>query len=354
MSPWSRVRIPWFLSVVLALALLQSCARPEAPARRTFEFSGPTMGAAFSVQVVTGPEGLDAAGEVDRLIRRELEHLNALMSTWDPDSELSRFNAFSETSPFPVSPETFEAFQWAKALEAETGGAFDVTVAPLIDAWGFGPDGQRDRFPTDEEIARLRQQIGMRHLELDAEASTVRKTSPDLRCEFSAFVPGYAADRLWALLVDRGFSDFLIDVGGELRTRGVNDEGRPWQIAIERPQSVGRAIGRLLAITDLAIATSGDYRNYYEVDGQRVVHILDPRDGRPIRHRLASVTVIDELAVRADGLSTALMVLGPEEGLRLARQLDLPALFIVRTDEGFMELTSPRFDALFSGTSGGP
>jgi len=176
----------------------------------------------------------------------------------------------------------------------------------------------------------------------------VRKTRPDVRCDLSAVAPGYAADRLWAELADRGFTDFLVDVGGELRTRGRNDAGEPWKIAIERPQTQGDAGQRLVRISNLAIATSGDYRRYREVDGKRFAHILDPRTGRPLAHRLASVTVIDELAVRADGLATALMVLGSDEGMALAGKLGLAALFIERTNDGFAERATPRFDEITS------
>ena len=162
----------------------------------------------------------------------------------------------------------------------------------------------------------------------------MRKTRPDVRCDLSSVVPGYAADRLWTELADRGFTDFLVDVGGEVRTRGRNETGAPWQVAIERPEPQGDAIQRLVAISDLAITTAGDYRKYREVDGQRVAHILDPRTGRPLTHRLASVTVIDALAVRADAFDTALMVLGMDEGMALATKLNLAALFIERTGDG--------------------
>lgn len=336
------------LAAALAVATAAACTggRPE---RRTFEFRGPTMGTTYSVKVVTGPEGLGrrARNEIAAVIRVELERINALMSTWDAESELSRFNRSPGLEPFAVSAETFEVFRWAVDLGALTGGALDVTVAPLVDAWGFGPGGRRDRPPGADEIARLLEAVGSRHLELDAAALTVRKARPDVRCDLSALAAGYAADRLWTRLTERDVTGFLIDMGGELRAHGRNDAGEPWQIAIERPQSRGRPIERTVPIRDLAIATSGDYRNYYEVDGERIAHLLDPRTGRPIRHRLASVTVIDALAVRADALSTALMVLGPDDGLALAARLDLAALFIVRTDAGgFTERATPRFDAL--------
>lgn len=336
------------LGAASCLVMVAACAGTPAPARRTVEFSGPTMGATFMVKVVTGPDGLRDEREIGRLIVEDLDRINTLMSTWDPDSELSRFNRWQSLEPFAVSAETFEVFEWARTMEAVTGGALDVTVAPLLDAWGFGPGGRRDRAPSDEEIARLLEGTGLRHVELDAGARTVRKTRPDITCEFSSLAPGYAADRLAAILMERGVTDFLVDLGGEFRVRGHNDAGTPWQIAVERPQEQGRVVERLIPMSEGAIATSGDYRNYHEVEGVRVSHILDPRTGRPVRHRLASVTVIDELAVRADAMSTALMVLGPEEGFALAESMDLAALFIVRAAEGdgFESKGTPRFEAL--------
>lgn len=323
------------------------------PARHTFEFSGPTMGATFAVKVVTSPDRLDSDGrrELERAILAELESIDRLMSTWDPDSELSRFNRSASLEPFAVSVATFEVFRWALELAALTGGALDVTIAPLVDAWGFGPGGPRSRRPSDAEIAGLREATGAGRLELDPAARTVRKTRPDVQCDVSSLAPGYAADRLWAELARRGFTDFLVDIGGELRTRGRNQEGEPWRIAIDRPQAHGQATQRIVPVSNLAIATSGDYRNYREVDGQRVAHILDPRTGRPLAHRLASVTVIDDLAVRADGLATGLMVLGGDEGIALAEQLNLAALFIVRTDTGFAERATSRFEEV---TATGP
>jgi thiamine biosynthesis lipoprotein len=169
-----------------------------------------------------------------------------------------------------------------------------------------------------------------------------------VQCDLSSVVPGYAADRLSRELTDRGFPDFLVDVGGEVLARGRNQAGAPWQVAIERPALRGDAIQRLVPLSDLAITTAGDYRKYREVDGQRVTHILDPRTGRPLTHRLASVTVIDALAVRADAFDTALMVLGTEDGLALARRLNLAALFIERSGDGFSERATPRFEEIAS------
>ncbi len=306
------------------------------------------MGGTFSVKVVTPKDELETPGlhDVDRTLRSTLDRIEGLMSTWDRDSELSRFNRSTSLEPFALSSETFEVFKWSIDVGILTGGALDVTIGPLVDAWGFGPGGPRTAPPSNEEIARLRQATGAGQLELNPKALTVRKTRPAVQCDLSSIVPGYAADRLWTDLADWGFTDFLIDVGGEVRTRGRNETDAPWQVAIERPQLQGDAIQRIVPISNLAITTAGDYRKYREVDGQRVAHILDPRTGRPLTHRLASVTVIDPLAVRADAFDTALMVLGTDEGMALATKLNLAALFIERTADGFSERATPRFEAI--------
>jgi FAD:protein FMN transferase len=335
------------LPVLLPLPVPQAQEQPPSE-RHVSEFRGFTMGGTFSVKIVTAKDELETPGlhDVDRALRSSLDRIEGLMSTWDPDSELSRFNRSTSLEPFTVAPETFEVFKWSVDVGSVTGGALDVTIAPLVDAWGFGPSGPRKTLPTNDEIDRLREAVGPGRLELDPKALTVRKTRPDVQCDLSSIVPGYATDLLWAELADRGFTDFLVDVGGELRTRGRNEQGEPWQIGIDRPQPGGHGVQRVVALSNLAITTAGDYRKYREVDGQRVTHILDPRTGRPVAHRLASVTIIDELAVRADAFDTALMVLGSEEGLALAKRLNLAALFIERTDEGFVERATPRFEAL--------
>lgn len=341
----------WFALSVLPILFPHSDSRAqEQPARERHlsEFRGLTMGGTFSVKIVTPKDELETPGlhDVDRALRSSLDRIEGLMSTWDRDSELSRFNRSTSLQPFPVSPETFEVFKWSIDVGTLTGGALDVTIGPLVDAWGFGPAGPRNALPSNEEIARLREATGLDRIELNPAALTVRKTRPEVRCDLSSIVPGYAADRLAAVLADRRFTDFLIDVGGEVRTRGRNEAGAPWQVGVERPVLHGDAIQRLVPISDLAITTAGDYRKYREVGGQRVAHILDPRTGRPLTHRLASVTVIDPLAVRADAFDTALMVLGMDEGFALATRLNLAALFIERTGEGFSERATPRFEAI--------
>ena len=333
---------------VLAPHPVSQAQEQPASERHVSEFRGFTMGGTFSVKIVTAKDELEtpALHDVDRALRSTLDRIEGLMSTWDRDSELSRFNRSTSLEPFLVAPETFEVFKWSLEVGRVTSGALDVTVAPLVDAWGFGPSGPRKNLPTNEEIDRLREAVGPGRIVLNPKTATVRKTRADVQCDLSSIVPGYAADRLSRELTDRGFTDFLVDVGGEVLARGRNEAGAPWQVAIERPQLHGDAIQRLVPISNLAITTAGDYRKYREVDGQRVTHIIDPRTGRPIAHRLASVTVIDELAVRADAFDTALMVLGTDEGMALATKLNLAALFIERTTDGFSERATPRFEEI--------
>ena len=354
-APGLRSRAIALAAACLLPLLAAGCTRSEAPSR-TIVLSGPAMGTTWTVSIV-GPEGgmpSERSRAIDAGIRDELVRINQLMSTWDPESELSRFNRSASTEPFPVAPETFDVFEWSRRLYEETGGALDPTIAPLIDAWGFGVD--RDvTTPDDETVARLKATTGMTLVELDPGRAWVRKLRPEVRVDFSAIAPGYAADRIAARLEEQGLTDFLIDVSGELVARGHNESGQPWQVGVERPQRQGRRATRVVPLTDMAIATSGDYRNFREVDGQRFTHVLDPRTGRPVNHALASVTVVDELGVRADALSTALMAMGPDEAMAFATARDLPALFLIRLPDGsFEERMSPAFErSLASGTSSG-
>ena len=259
------------------------------------------------------------------------------MSAWRPESELSRFNRADTTDPFPVSPATATVFQYALDASALTGGAFDVTVGPLVDAWGFGPPGHPPVAPADAELARLRERVGWQQLAVDTETSTIRKLSPDASADLSALAKGYAVDQVAELLEREGVANHLVEVGGEVRAGGRNARGEAWRVGIERPSAGPPTVYRTVALSGQALATSGDYRNTYLLDGQRVSHNIDPRTGRPVTHGLASVSVIDPLCVRADALATGLMVLGPDDGYALAAEHDWPALFIVHRPDGALE-----------------
>ena len=305
------------------------------------------MGTTFTVKVVSVQMGASRLNTVQNSVELTLADVDGKMSTYDPSSELSRFNRTTATDPFPMSADTIAVFRQALEMSAVTDGAFDITVAPLVDAWGFGPSVSPPVPPTGDEIARLRARVGYTKLEVNEVAATVRKTDPALACDLSAIAKGYAVDRVADLLAAEGFERFLIEVGGEVRAAGTNERGEPWRIGIERPAPGAAALQRVVRLRNLALATSGDYRNFYELDGRRVSHTVDPRTGRPVTHRLASVSVLDPLCVWADGLATALEVLGPEAGYRVAMEQGWAALFVTREKDGtFSERMTPAFREL--------
>ena len=317
------------------------------PGRLELALDGRTMGTTYSVKIVAAATG-ESQTEIRSLVQAELDDVNRKMSTYLPESEVSRFNAHPETTAFAVSAETAEVVKLALAISESTEGALDVTVAPLVKAWGFGRAGETS-VPSDEELSRLRAVTGWEKLELDESASALAKTEPELTCDLSSVAKGYAVDRVSEALAAAGYEDHMVEVGGEVRTSGHNRSGGGWRIGVEKPFAGDRAVHRILELVNLAMATSGDYRNYREQRGERLSHIIDPRTGRPIHHRLASATVVDERCARADGYATALMVLGEEDGYRVAVQENLAALLLVRSaDGGFIEKATPRFEEMFS------
>ena len=298
-----------------------------------WSYSGQTMGTSYTAKLrvlcAHIRDGL-VCRTIEGKIAATLESVNARMSTYSPDSELSRFNAAPAGVPFSVSPETVEVFVLAREVSEPTGGAFDVTVGPLVNAWGFGPEERHEKTPDEATLAALRERVGYTMVHVDAAADTLTKDRADIYCDLSAIAKGYAVDLVAQALDQAGGTDYMVEVGGEVRTKGLNMEGKPWRIAIEKPSPGGRAIQLVVPLSGLAMATSGDYRNYYEVEGQRFSHTIDPRTGRPIEHNLASVTVLHDRCALADAYATALMVLGADEGLAMAERLGLKALLIVR------------------------
>jgi len=335
----------------LAVALLAGMStgvRPQAAApRAAVVFSGPTMGTRYTVRVVMAP-GDDAANErVRAAIDGELSRADRLFSGWNPASEISRLNAHASTEPFPVSAETVAALDLARRASELTGGAFDVTVAPLVDAWGFGPKKRPPEVPGPEALTALRARVGYRQLQLDATRRTVTKGRPDLACDVSALAGGWAADRIAAAVVALGHPDVLVDVGGEVTARGRRPDGERWRVAVEWPDRA-RERGLVIELKDAAVATAGVYRNAWtDAQGRRRSHILDPRTGEPVAHGLASATVVDRDGAWADALATALVVLGPDEGRALATRERLAARLVLRQEGGtFAEWSTPSFEAL--------
>ena len=299
------------------------------------------MGTTYEVTVAGFPADRQ---DLEQDIADRLSSIDAAMSTYDPESEISRFNRSTSTDWVPVSRDTFNVFRHAQEISDVSGGAFDVTVGPLVEAWGFGAGGPVDVIPSDDDVDRLLQSVGYRQIELDETIPAIRKAHPTVATDLSAIAKGYAVDRVADLLNREGYDSYLIEVGGEVRARGHHPDGRPWRVGIEHP---GRGLGateRVVALTDAALATSGDYWNYFEQDGVRFSHTIDPRTGRPVAHALASVSVIDTLCVRADAVATALEVLGPDDGYDLAVEQNWAVLLLIRQRDGrYRERMSPAF-----------
>lgn len=267
------------------------------------------------------------------------------MSTWDPASEVSRFNAHASLEPFPLSPETIAVLALARDVSSASGGAFDVTVRPLVAAWGFGAAARLPgNGPTEEELRAIDARVGYQRLELDVAALTARKLEPALEIDLSAIAKGFGVDQAAEALEALGHADYLVEVGGEVRAHGQRPQGGSWKLGIERPTSDGREIHGIVSLDGLAMATSGDYRSFHEQGGTRVTHIIDPRTGRPASHGVASVSVVHERAAVADAWATALTVLGDEEGRALAAAAGIAAYWILHEgDEGFRQRATPNF-----------
>lgn len=317
--------------VVLAL-LVSGCSQRSAEQ----VFSGATMGTHYNVKVIG-----DVAEGLGERIQAELDAVDRAMTTYDPDSELNRLNATPVGESMPLSPPLAEVLDQAWSVYRLTDGAFDPTVGPLVDLWGFGPEYQGDRVPSEDEIGRLLGRVGYGRLRLSTKGAT---RNADIRLDLSAIAKGYGVDRVAQLLDSEDVGNYLVEVGGEMRLSGVNAEGGPWRVAIETPDPLGRSVHRVMSVTNAAVATSGNYRNFFEINGRRYSHTLDPRTGYPVDHQLASVTVVDDNAARADALATAFAVMGPDAALTLATRADIAVFLLVKDNDGLKEQFSPAFE----------
>ncbi|MBN24840.1 MAG: FAD:protein FMN transferase ApbE [Alteromonadaceae bacterium] len=316
--------------------LLTSCTQAPSESHLT----GHTMGTTYNVKFVNSGDVNEQQLHDD--IDAALVKVNALMSTYDPQSELSRFNQWHSDAPFALSPETLKVMREAKRLGKLSYGVLDVTVGPLVNLWGFGPDAKPDKRPSKQTIAEVQARTGLDKLILLDDSA--KKSENDLYVDLSTIAKGYGVDVVAELLDAQGLHDYLVEVGGEMRVSGHKASGIEWRIAIEKPVSTERAVQEVISIGTNAIATSGDYRNYFEEEGVRYSHLIDPRTGAPVTHNLVAVTVVHPSSMTADGLATALIILGKDEALNVALQNDLAVLMITRENGEFKEYTTPKFE----------
>ena len=308
--------------------------------------NGKTMGTSYSVKLVyrgTKPDVSIIKLQLDELLR----DFNQSLSTYIPDSEISKFNKSKVTEWFKVDSDFISTINIARDIHDKTN-VFDPTIGPIINLWGFGEDGIWNNPPKKEKLESLRNEVGFDKLILDKKISSIRKTNPKIKINLSAIAKGYGVDVVYRYLENIGSQNFMVEIGGEIRTKGQKMNNKPWKVGIESPDIAGSSLQKIIKLNDMGMATSGNYRNYFEKDGVRYSHIIDPQTLSPVTHKLASVTVTAENCVLADGWATALLVLGPSEGLKVADKFGISAFFIVSNDQGYANFSSAKFKNNFS------
>jgi len=330
-------------SVLLLLVfLLSACQQaPEKP-QYPLHYSDAIFGTSFVIKASELPDSVTSS-ELKLQIKQLLDNLNQQMSTYIDDSELSKINQNQAGEWLAVSNDLYRVLKQANSISELSNGAFDITVGPIVNLWGFGPKGLSFVAPEEETIKQQLLKTGFKNLLFDDENNKINKQIPELYLDLSAIAKGYAVDKVGLLLDSKGIAGYMIEIGGELRLKGLNINRKPWRIAVEKPTADQRMIQKVLPLTDISLATSGDYRNFFEVEGVRFSHTIDPRTGKPITHKLASITILSDTTMKADALATALMVLGAEQGYELAEKENIAALFIIKTKEGFIEKATTSF-----------
>ena len=304
---------------------------------------GKTMGTVWRVSAAGVDPQRKAA--LQQLIQQQLDRDDGELSTWKSDSVLSRFNQYQGSDPQPVSADMADIVTEALRIGHKTLGAMDITVGPLVNLWGFGPTKQPAHTPSEAEIAAAKALTGLQHLRViqGVDGQWLQKDLPGLYVDLSTMGEGYATDHLARLMEQQGITNYLVSVGGAVLSRGVNANQQPWRVAIQKPTDRENAVEARVDLQGHGISTSGSYRNYYELDGKRISHVIDPTTGRPIEHKLVSATVIATTALEADGWDTGLMVLGSKRAKALALKEHLAVYLISKQGDGFTHWMSPQF-----------
>lgn len=331
--------IGWLSFVIALLGFLVSACSDDPTLVR---LSGSTMGTTWHVSYLPQDDSVTSQ-TIEREIKAILTAVNESMSTYKSDSEISWVNESPAGEWTVVSEDFYRVLTAALSIGELSEGAYDITIAPLVNRWGFGPVFTQSELPTNDEVKRLLAHVGQEKIELDANASALMK-SAELSLDFSSLAKGYAVDRVANWLASQNIENFLVEVGGEMKLAGHSQRGDLWRIAIEQPQNGDRSVAKALSLTDVAVATSGDYRNYFELDGRRYSHSIDPRTGRPVEHDLVSVTVIHDSAMLADGWATALTVLGANRALEVAQEQGLAVYFIQRNEDDYQSVYTKAFE----------
>lgn len=334
-------RVTIALSLLVWALFISGCdSKPEFQ-----KMGGRTMGTSWSLTYLP-PRPDHNASTLRAAIEAELVDINQSMSTYIADSEINRVSSAPPEEPIEVSEGFAYVLDQALKLSQVSGGAYDVTVEPLILLWGFGPEFKKDNLPSDSEVDAARAQVGYQALDFDLATRTLIKKSPR-SLDFSSIAKGYGVDRLATLLTSRGIDNYMVEIGGELKVSGVNPQGQLWRIAVRSPQADAPEVATTIVLDEMGVATSGDYFNFFRVGGQNYSHLIDPTTGWPIAHDVVSVTVVDPSVTRADGLATSLLVLGKDRALALAEENRWAVLLLAKSERGIESFPSTEFARLY-------
>ncbi|RKY96744.1 MAG: FAD:protein FMN transferase, partial [Ignavibacteriae bacterium] len=333
--------ISFFTMLLIIIFTTTGCTK-KTPSADLKNISGKTMGTTFSIKIVDGKNLSTDYKSLESEINELLKEINRQMSTYIEESEISQFNNFDSTGWFNISYDFASLLNTAMDVSSLSAGAFDVTVGPLVNLWGFGPEIKKPEVPGVKELLEAKSKTGYKFIEVRVDTPAVKKDIPEVYLDMSAIAKGYAVDKVAELISSKKIINYMVEIGGEVRTAGKNNKDESWKIGIETPDSPAN-IQKVISISNYSIATSGDYNNYFEENGTRYSHTIDPRTGMPITHKLASVTVIHTSCALADAYATAINVMGPAAGYDFALEENLIIYMIVREETGFTEKTTSQF-----------
>jgi thiamine biosynthesis lipoprotein len=330
---------------LLLAALIFSTILVGCEMRRERLISGRTMGTTYHIKIITGFS--ERLGDLDQKIENRLETINSAFSIYRRDSEISQFNAFHQAgTDFEVSVDFFRLMQIGQQLHQLSNGAWDATLYPLVDLWGFGPSQRPVKIPPEGAIHSALKDVGFDLIKIVGQKSLI-KLRPSIKVDLSSVAKGYGVDQIAELIRGQGFGDFLVEIGGEVYASGLRQDGQRWKVGINTPRKDAAAndVYRVVSLQNKALATSGDYRSFIELEGRQFSHVIDPRSGFPVINGIVSVTVLADTCALADGLATAIMVMGPADGLGLLNRLPRVEGLIIaeRTDGRFDNYVSAGF-----------
>lgn len=317
----------------------------ESPSSTGIFLAGQTMGTTYHITLAE-----NVTRQIETSLKQEIDgrllEVNESFSTYINSSEVSQFNNYKGTDWQEKSDEFMTVLAAAQNISVMSDGAYDLTVGPLVNLWGFGPDFKKEDVPDDQMVKEALSKVGYKKLMFNPGNNEIKKLQKDLYIDFSSIAKGFGVDAIAELLMAKGYKNYMVEIGGEMRVSGLNPQQVKWRIAIEKPDTETRSIHRVIKVSDVAIATSGDYRNYFEQDGVKFSHTINPKTGYPVQQELASVTVLAKNSMTADAWATAFMVLGYKKGYDLAIDKNLAVLFLLKEGEGFKEISTPYFKRL--------